>query len=517
MKLKKLNIILIYFLAFLLLFNVYLPKVKAAALPAVTFQLSSTNIQPGQSFDLSVNALNITDLYGVSLDLYIDKTALQITGIDKGSEISTFSAIDVTNENPDITSLAAALTSADTGINVSNGTLFVIHAKALKDGTTILKTISDNIANELSPTGTNICLKLASSDFSNPRISYTVSDFNINVKIITNSSYTVTYDNNGGTGTTPAVIKSIYDSTITLPTQGDLSKTGYNFSGWNSSSSGIGGTHYDAGASYTIGAENVTMYAEWTETNASKAIGDFVIRLYQQCLNRDPDSEGLNYWKNQLLSKVNTGAGLSYSFIFSTEFIARNVSDDVFIDIMYRTFFDRVGDSGGKAYWMDKLANGISRLYVLSCFVNSAEFNIVCNNYGINRGNIQLTKPADLYPAVTAFTNRFYVMCMGRTADDSGLNYWVNQLITGQSTGADISQGFIFSPEFTSKNLSNTDFTAVMYRVFFNREPDSGGQAYWVNALQSGKSRYDVLKGFVNSQEFAAICSNYGIKVGVVK
>lgn len=252
-------------------------------------------------------------------------------------------------------------------------------------------------------------------------------------------------------------------------------------------------------------------------SSAMQVIRDFVTRFYVQTLNRQPDETGLRYWVDKLKSKTNTGADVANNFIFSPEFAANNVSDDTFINIMYGTFFNRAADIDGKTYWMDKLSNGISRLYILASFVNSNEFTNICSNYGINKGSIQLTKPADLNPAVAAFVYRFYNKCMDRKPDDSGLNYWVNKLVSGQSTGADISQGFIFSPEFTGKNLSNSDFIKVMYRVYLNREPDNGGQSYWLNLMQSGKSRMDVLKGFVYSQEFSGICSGYGIKVGTVK
>ena len=267
---------------------------------------------------------------------------------------------------------------------------------------------------------------------------------------------------------------------------------------------------YDANA-------NVCLKAFTKNTGSSKAIENFVSRFYQSCLNRQADSTGLKFWTDKLMSKTCTGADVANSFIFSPEFVKKNVSDDSFIDIMYKTFFDRDGDKGGKDYWKDKLNNGISRLYVLSSFVNSNEFSTICNKYGINRGSIKLTKPVDLHPEVTAFTYRFYDKCMGRKPDDLGLNYWVNKLVTGQSTGADMAQGFVLSPEFIAKNLSNTDFTTIMYRVFFNREPDSAGEAYWVNTLNVGKKRFDVLAGFVNSKEFDTICKNYGIKVGTVK
>jgi len=242
----------------------------------------------------------------------------------------------------------------------------------------------------------------------------------------------------------------------------------------------------------------------------------FVSRFYTLCLNRQPDTGGLNFWVDQLLSGQQSGADVSRGFILSPEFVGSNVSDSTFLDIMYSTFFNRTADSGGKDYWQSQLDNGMSRLFILSSFVNSPEFNSVCDSYGITRGSIALTDPADRNPQVAAFVNRFYVLCMGRQADSSGLNYWVDQLVSGQQTGAQLSHGFIFSPEFTSKNLNNSDFITVMYRVFFDREPDSGGQAYWVGLLDSGTSRLEVLAGFVGSNEFAALCSSIGIPVGVI-
>lgn|GEM_PF-3311791 len=257
-------------------------------------------------------------------------------------------------------------------------------------------------------------------------------------------------------------------------------------------------------------------YKEIIVRNSVTNISNFVTRYYQLCLSREPEPEGLEFWVNKLTTGQMTGANVAENFVFSTEFIASNVTDDAFLDIMYSTFFDRVADEGGKTYWLSTLNDGMSRKFVLANFVNSNEFNVVCINYEINRGSIQLTGPADLYPKITAFVNRFYVKCMDRRPDSEGLNYWVNQLATGQQTGADISQGFIFSSEFIAKNLSDNDFMGIMYRVFFNREPDSGGLEFWLEKLSTGMSRRDVLANFVKSREFTQICSEYGIQVGVI-
>ena len=80
----------------------------------------------------------------------------------------------------------------------------------------------------------------------------------------TANTYTVTYNGNGNTsGTAPADQAKTHDVALTLRTNtGSLAKTGYTFSGWNTSASGTG-TDYAEGASYTVNAA-VTLYSKWT-------------------------------------------------------------------------------------------------------------------------------------------------------------------------------------------------------------------------------------------------------------
>ncbi len=79
--------------------------------------------------------------------------------------------------------------------------------------------------------------------------------------IWTTSSYTVSYDANGGEGSIADDIK-IHDVDLTLSDGSGFSRTGYAFSGWNTSADGSG-TSYDAGAMYTINAGQ-TFFAKWT-------------------------------------------------------------------------------------------------------------------------------------------------------------------------------------------------------------------------------------------------------------
>lgn len=81
----------------------------------------------------------------------------------------------------------------------------------------------------------------------------------INATTSTLAGSTVTYALNGATGSTPSQTAHTNGTVITLPTTSGFSRPGYNFAGWNN-----GTTTFAAGASYTVGATNVTMTAQWT-------------------------------------------------------------------------------------------------------------------------------------------------------------------------------------------------------------------------------------------------------------
>jgi hypothetical protein len=112
---------------------------------------------------------------------------------------------------------------------------------------------------------------------------------------------------------------------------------------------------------------------------------------------------------------------------------------------------------------------------------------------------------------VEDFVTRFYQQCLDRQPDAGGLADWSNGLLTHRLTGADVARGFIFSNEFISKNKSNAEFLNILYKAFFNRDPDSGGFNYWLTQLNNGADRGAILDGFLNSNEFIGLCRRYGI------
>ena len=112
------------------------------------------------------------------------------------------------------------------------------------------------------------------------------------------------------------------------------------------------------------------------------------------------------------------------------------------------------------------------------------------------------------------FVERCYTVILNRPSEAEGFADWKNQLVTGQSVGAQVAYGFVFSKEYKNRNRSNKEYVTDLYKLFMDRNPDEGGFNDWVGKLEAGASREEVYVGFVNSQEFYNICDSYGITAG---
>ena len=255
-------------------------------------------------------------------------------------------------------------------------------------------------------------------------------------------------------------------------------------------------------------------------------IEQFVERLYRNVHNRNSDPSGLAFWSAQLRNQTNTGANVAYGFFFSSEMRNRNHPNEVFVEILYTTLMDRPSDPGGRNFWVNQLNNGASRESVFAGFVNSAEFNRICNDYGIIRstytppGNQPTPPPPQPTPQppsqpvnealVRDFVTRLYAETLGRQADQGGLNFWTTQLMNGRS-GTSVAYEFFFSPEMRNRNHSDEVFVEILYITLMDRASDPGGKNFWISQLNNGASRETVFARFADSNEFNRICNDYGI------
>lgn len=238
----------------------------------------------------------------------------------------------------------------------------------------------------------------------------------------------------------------------------------------------------------------------------------FIIRLYVNALGRSSYAEEeIDYWYQKLVSRESDGASVAYGFFFSDEFKAKGLSDDEYADVLYKVMFDRAADADGKSYWLDKMEIGMSREYVYSGFANSSEFANVCSTYGVEQGSMSSNAYRDQNEGVTAFVTRLYRKALGRNGDEQGLEDWCRIILRKERTVEDVAYGFIFSPEFLSKQYNNEQYVKILYRTFLDREYEQEGLTYWVDKLNAGVTREEVFRGFARSPEFKCIMQEYGI------
>ncbi len=245
--------------------------------------------------------------------------------------------------------------------------------------------------------------------------------------------------------------------------------------------------------------------------NTETGVESFVERLYTVALGRDSDPYGKADWVNRVRVEGATGADLARGFLFSDEFLNKNMSNSDFLDVLYETFFNRPADEH-KADWLALMDQGWSKTQVIDGFINSIEWANLCLNFGIASGSTaQPNITVEPSQGVIDFATRLYTTCLGRDADRGGLNDWSSQLANMKISGSEAAHGFFFSGEFIGANYSDSEYVQRLYRTFMGREYDQGGYDYWMNALASGKTREDVFQGFSGSAEWAGICADYGI------
>lgn len=239
----------------------------------------------------------------------------------------------------------------------------------------------------------------------------------------------------------------------------------------------------------------------------------FIVRLYVNALGRQSyaDSE-VDYWYQKLVSGESTGADVAMGFFFSNEFKEKRLSDGEYVDTLYRVMFNRNADASGRKNWVHKLEIGMSRESVYAGFANSSEFTTVCAGYGVERGTIVWNAYRDQNEGVTGFVTRLYDKALGRSGDEEGMETWCRIILRREDTVENVAMGFIFSPEFLEKRLSNKEYCVILYRTMLGREYDAVGLRDWVQRLDAGDSRENVFYGFARSREFREIMNEYGIE-----
>jgi uncharacterized repeat protein (TIGR02543 family) len=192
--------------------------------------------------------LDSNDVYDEVINNFTNRTGIPLVELTAPGNNSTFYVDDIINIVASATDLDGNISSVEfyknsTKINETNSSPFSFAWQPKATGTYDLwtKVIDNNSAVGVSAP--------------------------ITVNVISAPAYAVTYDGNGNSGGTVPTDNQSYqqNATVTVTDNtGGLTKTGYSFAGWNTAADGSG-TDYNPGSTFSMGTENVTLYAQWSK------------------------------------------------------------------------------------------------------------------------------------------------------------------------------------------------------------------------------------------------------------
>ncbi|MBR3057227.1 MAG: DUF4214 domain-containing protein [Clostridiales bacterium] len=244
------------------------------------------------------------------------------------------------------------------------------------------------------------------------------------------------------------------------------------------------------------------------------SIADFVERLYTIALNRESEKAGKDFWINEIESGNRTGGDCAHFFLIEApEFLNRGLSDDDFVETLYKTFFDRDSEAAGKEFWVGELkSKRMSRQDVIGGFIDSKEWCNICATYGVRSGAPNAKAEFASKNAI-AFATRLYTCCLDREPENDGLKYWSLALTNLEKTGCEAAAFFFTGDEFVGFGLKNDEYVRRLYTTFMGRDPEASEIAYWVGEISKGTQTKDsVMQFFGSSEEFTNICKKYGIE-----
>ena len=113
------------------------------------------------------------------------------------------------------------------------------------------------------------------------------------------------------------------------------------------------------------------------------------------------------------------------------------------------------------------------------------------------------------------FVEALYKQVLGRNSDADGKAFWVNTLANGTSRD-ELKANFLAAAKANNEDLSafdtsNQQFLSDVYSALLNRSVDSSGLEHWMNLLNNGTSRAEVVASIIEAINANKASDDYAI------
>ena len=125
---------------------------------------------------------------------------------------------------------------------------------------------------------------------------------------------------------------------------------------------------------------------------------------------------------------------------------------------------------------------------------------------------IEVDYPEGKQHPVKDFITRLYDGVFLREPDAVGLDFWYSGLVKQKIDASETAHFFFTSPEMQDLKLSDIAYIERLYVVMMGRENDEAGLYFWLDILENGATRGEILDHFLYSEEFTKIILSFGLK-----
>ncbi|ASP22733.1 bifunctional hemolysin/adenylate cyclase [Antarctobacter heliothermus] len=227
-----------------------------------------------------------------------------------------------------------------------------------------------------------------------------------------------------------------------------------------------------------------------------------IYRLYDTVFGREPGVAGHHGWVQKLASGAKTLQEIAAAFVASPEFQGTygDATDADFVTLLYANVLARAPSLADRDYWVGRLETDLSRERVVLLFSETPEHR---SKTAIAQQSFDDTRDITNW-ADDVF--RLYRAVFDRDPEESGFQGWTQTLASGNMTLPEVIESFMGAPEFQSTygDTTDTQFVTLLYRNVLKRGPDPNGLSSWLDALDNGMERSEVVGLFMASAEFVA-------------
>lgn len=242
------------------------------------------------------------------------------------------------------------------------------------------------------------------------------------------------------------------------------------------------------------------------------AVNEFVTRLYEEALGRSPEQSGLQFWTDNL-NNGGSASQVAYSFIFSNEVIARDLTNEAFVGLLYRAMYGREASASELSYWTDLLGRSNNRDNLFSIFADSYEWISCCYYMGINSGSDRAPVIDGVTDNLTAYINSVYQIALGRAATRLEINNWLIEVVNHRGSNASMLGSLLLSSEYISLNKTDDEYVRDLFLLYQGVDPNYSAIAAETSSIMIGETREMLMDSHARCEEFRNTCALLDINV----